>query len=175
MRYTASSLMGLALFLGIGLTWGAAPPTLEELAAAIERVRAGPDGERVVVGHISRKLAVSVEALRAQRAQTGLGWGELLIANLLLSKTTKLTIDHVMAEFRSGKGWADIAHHHNVGLDQLIEDVQQSQQAMEQRAEDRAPPRIETLPSPGTPSQGTTRPAPDALGEKSPGRPGRRY
>jgi len=81
MRYTASSLMGLALFLGIGLTWGAAPPTLEELAAAIERVRTGPDGERVVVGHISRKLAVSVEALRAQHAQTGLGWGELLIAN----------------------------------------------------------------------------------------------
>ena len=163
--------MGLALFLGIGLTWGAAPPTLEELAAAIERVRAGPDGERVVVGHISRKLAVSVETLQAQRAQTGLGWGELLIANLLLSKTTKLTIDHVMAEFRSGKGWADIAHHHNVGLDQLIEEVQQSQQAMEQRAEDRAPPRIETLPSQGTPSQGTTtRPTPDAPGGKSPSR-----
>ena len=170
MRYTASSLMGLALFLGIGLTWGAAPPTLEELAAAIERVRTGPDGERVVVGHISRKLAVSVEALRAQHAQTGLGWGELLIANLLLSKTTKLTVDHVVAEFRGGKGWADIAHHHNVSLDQLIEEVQQSQQAMEQRAEDRAPPRIETLPSRGTPSQGTTRPAPDAPGGKSPGR-----
>ena len=170
MRYTASSLMGLALFLAIGLTWGAAPPTLEELAAAIERVRTGPDGERVVVGHISRKLAVSVEALRAQHARTGLGWGELLIANLLLSKTTKLTVDHVVAEFRSGKGWADIAHHHNVSLDQLIEDVQQSQQAMEQRAEDRAPPRIETLPSRGTPNQGTTRPAPDAPGGKSPGR-----
>jgi len=164
MRYTASSLMGLALFLGIGLTWGAAPPTLEELAAAIERVRTGPDGERVVVGHISRKLAVSVEALRAQRAQTRLGWGELLIANLL-SKATKLTIDQVVAEFRSGKGWADIAHHHNVGLDQLIKEVQQSQHAMEQRAEDRAPPRSETLSS-----QGTTGPAPDAPAGKGPGR-----
>ena len=171
MRYTASSLMGLALFFAIGLTWGAAPPTLEELAAAIERVRTGPDGERVVVGHISRKLAVSVETLRAQHAQTGLGWGELLIANLL-SKTTKLTVDHVVAEFRSGKGWADIAHHHNVSLDQLIEDVQQSQQAMEQRAEDRAPPRIETpLPRIETPpSQGTTRPAPDPPSGKSSGR-----
>ena len=164
--------MGLALFLGIGLTWGAAPPTLEELAATIEKVRTGPDGERVVVGHISRKLAVSVEALRAQHAQTMLGWGELLIANLLLSKTTKLTVDHVVAEFRSGKGWADIAHHHNVGLDQLIEDVQQSQQALEQRAEDRAPPRIETPPQriERLPSQGPTRPAPDAPGGKSPGR-----
>src|SRR5712692_5215955 len=36
MRYTASSLMARAVFLGIGLTWGADPPTLEELAAAIE-------------------------------------------------------------------------------------------------------------------------------------------
>ncbi len=69
MRYTASSLMARAVFLGIGLTWGADPPTLEELAAAIEGVRTGPDGERVVVGHISRKVAVSVEALRAQRPE----------------------------------------------------------------------------------------------------------
>src|SRR5881296_1390474 len=107
MRYTASSLLGRDRFLATGLIWGAARPTLEELAAAIERVRTGPDGERVVVGHISRKLAVSVEALRAQHARTGLGWGELLIANLLLSKTTKLTVDHVVAEFRGGKGWAD--------------------------------------------------------------------
>ena len=55
MRYTASGLMALAVFLGIGLTWGADPSTLEELAVAIEGVRTGPDGERVVVSHISRK------------------------------------------------------------------------------------------------------------------------
>jgi len=48
--------MALAVFLGIGLTWGADPSTLEELAAAIEGVRTGPDGERVVVSHISRKV-----------------------------------------------------------------------------------------------------------------------
>src|SRR3989449_11711976 len=103
-RYAACLVAIAAVFLGIGLTWGADPPTLEELATAIEGVRTGPDGERIVVGHISRKLAVSVEALRAQRAQTRLGWGELLIANLL-SKATKLSVDEVVAEFRSGKGW----------------------------------------------------------------------
>src|SRR2546428_11928879 len=107
MRYTASSLMGLALFLGIGLTWGAAPPTLEELAAAIERVRTGPDGERVVDGHISRKLAVSVEVLRAQHAQTRLGWRELLIADPR-APATRRNVDQVTAEFRRGKGWARI-------------------------------------------------------------------
>ena len=149
-RYAACLVAIAAVFLGIGLTWGADPPTLEELAAAIERVRTGPDGERVVVGHISRKLAVSAEVLRAQHAQTRLGWGEILIANLL-SQATKLTLDQVVVEFKSGKGWADIARHHNVGLDQLVKEVQQSQQAMEQRSEDRAPPRSsESQSSPAT-------------------------
>jgi len=36
-----------------------------------------PDGERVVLGHLSRKLGMSADALRAQRAQTGLGCGDL--------------------------------------------------------------------------------------------------
>jgi hypothetical protein len=106
-----------------------------------------------VVGHISRKLAVSVEVLRAQHAQTRLGWGEVLIANLL-SQATKLTVDQVVAEFKGGKRWAVIAHNHNVNLDQLINELRQSQQAMEQRAEDRAPPRSSESQS----SQGTTAP-----------------
>jgi hypothetical protein len=152
-RCAASSLVAMTVFLAVGFTWGADPPTLEELAAAIERVRTGPDGERVVVGHISRKLAVSVEVLRAQHAQTRLGWGEVLIANLL-SQATKLTVDQVVTEFRGGKRWAVIAHNHNVNLDQLINEVRQSQQAMEQRAEDRAPPRSSESQS----SQGTTAP-----------------
>src|SRR5205814_1251801 len=49
--------------------------TLAERAAAIEAAAEEPDGERVVLGHLSRKLGMSAEALRAQRAQTGLGWG----------------------------------------------------------------------------------------------------
>ena len=82
-RCAASSLVAITVFLAVGFAWGADPPTLEELAAGIDRVRTGPDGERVVAGHISRKLAVSVEVLRAQRARTGLDWGDLLVANLL--------------------------------------------------------------------------------------------
>lgn len=161
-RCAASSLVAITVFLAIGFTWGADPPTLEELAAAIDRVRTGPDGERIVAGHISRKLGVSVEVLRAQQAQTMLGWGELLIANLL-SKATKLTVEQVVVEFRSGKGWTIIAQHHNVGLDQLFAEVQQSQQAMEQRSEDRAPPRS----GESQPSSGTT--APTTVPKSSPG------
>ena len=149
-RCVASRLVAITVFLAAGFAWGADPPTLEELAAAIDRVRTGPDGERIVAGHISRKLAVSVDVLRAQRARTGLDWGDLLIANLLC-KTKEPTVDHVAAEFKSGARWADIARHHNVNLDQLRNEMQQSQQAMEQRSEDRAPPRSsETQSSPTT-------------------------
>jgi len=155
MRYTASGLIGLSVLLGIGLIWAADPPTLDELAIAIDKLRAEPDGERIVIGHISRKLGVSVERLRAEQAQTKLGWGELFIAKLMCSKTPKLTVDQVTAEFRSGVGWTDIARHHNVHLDQLIAEAQQSQQAMEQRTEDRAPPPTRAAPQP---SQGTTAP-----------------
>ncbi len=127
----------------IGSTWGADSATLEELAAGIEKVRSGRDGERVVVGHISRKLEMSVDVLRAQQARTTLGWGDLLIANLL-SKSTKVTVDALATELKSGAKWEDIARRHNARLDELIADVRQSQQAMEQRAEDRAPPRTES-------------------------------
>ena len=58
-------------------------PTLEERVAAIDRVVAQPDGMRVVLGHISRELHVSAEDLRTQGAQTGLGLGEILVANRL--------------------------------------------------------------------------------------------
>jgi hypothetical protein len=146
----ALSLVAITVFLAVGFTWAADPPSLEELAAAIDRLRAGPDGDRVVAGHISRKLSVSVEVLRAQRARTGLDWGDLLIANLLC-KTKQPTVDHVAAEFKGGAGWADIARHHNVNLDELRTEVRQSQQAMEQRSEDRAPPRsVDTQSSPAT-------------------------
>src|SRR5437660_12071349 len=110
MRYTASSLIALAVVLAVGLTWGDDPPTLEELAAAIERARTGPDGERVVDGHISRKLAVSAEALRAQRTRTELSWGEVLIANLL-SQATELTDEQVDVGRKGGKGCADLDDH----------------------------------------------------------------
>jgi hypothetical protein len=165
-RCAAASLVAIAVFLAVGFTWGADPSTLEELAAAIDRVRTGPDGERVVLGHISRKLGVSAEVLRAQRARTGLDWGDLLIANLL-SKTKEPTIDHVAAEFKGGTGWADIARHHNVNLDQLIGEVRQAQQAIEQRSEDRAPPRSsETQSSPGTSAPTTVVPTGKSSGSR---------
>src|SRR5215510_16080346 len=148
MRSRVSSLAIVLMLCAIGPTWGADQPTLEELAAGIEKVRSGRDGERVVVGHISRKLEMSVDSLRTQQARTALSWGDLLIANLL-SKGTKVSVDVLAAELKSGTTWEDIARRHNARLDELISEVRLSQQAMEQRAEDRAPPRTESPASQG--------------------------
>src|SRR5207245_8914013 len=61
----------VAILLWVGAAWSA--DVLSESVAAIERASTEPDGTRVVVGHISRKLGVSVQTSRQARACTGLG------------------------------------------------------------------------------------------------------
>jgi hypothetical protein len=117
---------------------GATQPTLEERVAAIEEVAAEPEGTRVVLGHISRRLGVPVETLRAQIAQTGLGLGDLLVADRLAAETG-LPLDQIVREFRGGRTWTQIAEDHAVDLPGLISYVAQSQEAVEQRSEDRSP------------------------------------
>lgn len=128
----------LTVVLRAGLAWGADPPTLEQRAAAIDRAATEPDGDRVVVGHMSRTLHLSVEKLRTQRAQTGLGWGALLIVDLL-SARGGLTLEQVVDEYGAGKDWEAVAHDHGVDLVTLSRDVRTSQDAVEQRSDDKGP------------------------------------
>jgi len=112
--------------------------TLAERAAAIEAAAEEPDGERVVLGHLSRKLGMSAEALRAQRAQTGLGWGDLLIANRL-SLETHAPFDALVAEMRGGRDWESVARAHGADLERLASDVRTSEETVEQHSEDKGP------------------------------------
>jgi len=141
-----------AVFLMTASVVGAGDPTLSDRAAAIDRAATSPDGARLVVGHISRKLGVSVETLRTQRAQTGLGWGDVFIGHRL-ARAAGLQFDPIAAEFKGGKTWEDIAAAHRVDAALLKADVEQSQEAIEQRAEDR-PPNREVLSGPGKPAAG---------------------
>src|SRR5206468_4386317 len=90
--------MRLRLWIVLGLTLAvtmiavAQAPTLADRAAAIDRVVTQPEGYRVVVGHISRELSIVVDTLRAQHAQTGLSWGEILIAHRV-SREAKVSFD----------------------------------------------------------------------------------
>ena len=111
---------------------------LAERAAAIEAAAEEPDGERVVLGHLSRKLGMSAEALRAQRAQSGLGWGDLLIANRL-SLETHAPFEALVAEMRGGRDWESVARAHGADLERLASDVRTSEETVEQHAEDKGP------------------------------------
>lgn len=155
MRGTTSAAAALMLVLVNVLAWGGDPPTLGERAAAIEQASRAPDGERVVAGHVSRALQLSVETLRTERLQTGLGWGELLIAHRL-AKEGRLAFDAVVAEFRHGKTWEQIALDHTVNMDKLGKEIQGSQEMVERRSEDGSPQRLQLendglKPSPGPP------------------------
>jgi hypothetical protein len=121
----------------VGTGWSADPPTLEDRVAAIDAASTEADGLRVVAGHISRKLGIPVDVLQTQRAQTRLGWGDLLIAHHLAHEAG-LAVEDVASQFRRAQGWTDIARNHHLDLAKLTREVQQSQDAIEQRSEDRA-------------------------------------
>jgi hypothetical protein len=142
----------LALLAPVDASPGTEAGTLEAGAAAIEQAAAQPDGERVVVGHISRKLAVPVDTLRAQRRQTELAWGDLLIANHLAA-LTGLTFEQIAAEFRVKQTWSEVAEGHAVTTANLLRYVQQSQEAIEQRSDDKTP-RGDTGQTPGRSGHG---------------------
>jgi len=131
--------LGMLLAFAVTAAAGSAAdgPTLEARAAAIEATSAEPDGMRVVLGHISRKLGIPVESLQAEHARSGLTWGPLLVAHDV-ARAAGLAMETVTAQFRLGKNWADIASDLHVDLARLTAEVQQSQEAIEQRSEDRA-------------------------------------
>jgi hypothetical protein len=120
-------------------------PALTERAAAIDRVLSEPGGFRVVVGHISRELGIPVDTLREQKKTTGLGWGDLLIA-YRLSREAKAGLEQVVADFRDGKAWEEIARDYKVEVDRLSAAIERSQLTVERRSEDRAPPNTSTGP-----------------------------
>ena len=141
-------LMVALLILGATAVAGADTLTLAERAAAIERASQEPDGVRVVVGHLSRLLGMSVDALRTQRTERGLNWGELLIA-IRLSRSTELPLDQIVGEFRSGKTWEEIAEAHQIDLPRFVGQVRHSQEVVEQHSEDRGPHAMDPGPSRG--------------------------
>ena len=149
----APVLIGLVAVFAVARAWSTDAPTLQERASSIERVAAEPDGYRVVVGHISRKLGIPVDTLRVQRNGSGLGWGELLIANRV-ARETGVGFDQIVGEFRGGKGWEEIARDHHADLDALRRDVQLSQETVEHRADDKGVHTDATNPSDHSRSRG---------------------
>ena len=151
MRLRLSIVLGITLV--VAVIAAAQAPTLADRAAAIDRVLTEREGYRVVVGHISRELGIGVDILRAQQAQTGLTWGELLIAHRL-SREAKVGFEQIAGGYRSGKSWEDLAREHAADLAKITAAIQRSQTIVEQRGEDKAPPPMQGTPSVAPPGGG---------------------
>ena len=140
--------LGLIAFLvGAGSVRGA-EPSLGESAHVIHRASGERDGDRVVVGYISRTLRMSVATLREQRKTTGLGWGELLIANYI-AQTSRAPFPEVVGDFQGGKSWEDIARDRKVDVKALTANVKQAIAAISQRSDDKPPPVGTVIPGYG--------------------------
>jgi len=85
------------------------------------------------VQRISDETGFSVDTLQAERASTGLGWGELenahLLANTLAANGSSLTFNDLVAMHQAGEGWGKIAHDNGLNLGRIVSDAHRSSQA----------------------------------------------
>ena len=162
------TLAAISMVLMLGALGGpgrAEPPTLGEYASAVDRALTAPDGERVVLGFISRQLQLPAETLRLQRLQTGLSLGNLLVANRV-AQLAKAPVEQIVTEFKGGRSWDDIARAREVNVDRLRDEMKYSQETVEQRLEDKAPrpyradEPVTRQPAPTVPGTGPQIPTP---------------
>lgn len=98
---------------------------LDRTAENYDRVQIQPDGTLRVVDAISRETGVPTATIEAQRAQYGLGYGGLLIANSLAAETGR-PVDEIIALKQSGRGWGEIAHEYNANLGNVVSRAQRA-------------------------------------------------
>ena len=78
---------------------------------------------------ISNQTGVSVDTLRKQEAETGLGFGDLEKANLL-AKASDHSFREVVSRFKGGEGWGEIAHDAGLNLGKLVSEAHRSDNAV---------------------------------------------
>jgi hypothetical protein len=100
---------------------GAAQDRLDAMAASVDRAIT-PAAESAAVERMARFLGTTAEALRAERASTRLGWGDLFVAHRLATRGGH-PLEKVFAARRTGATWEEIAGEARVEPDALAQDV----------------------------------------------------
>ena len=77
---------------------------------------------------ISAQTGIPVATLQAERASTGLGWGELENAHLLANASGQ-SFDSLVALHQAGEGWGKIAHDNGLNLGRIVSAAHRSSQA----------------------------------------------
>jgi len=81
-----------------------------------------------VLTRMSNETGVPVDTLQAERASTGLGWGELEKAHLLANASGK-SFDDIVATHKAGEGWGKIAHDNGLKLGKIVSSAHRSDKA----------------------------------------------
>jgi hypothetical protein len=71
------------------------------------------------LARISDETGVPIATLQAERASTGLGWGELEKAHLLANASGR-SFDEIVALHKGGEGWGQIAHDNGLNLGKVV-------------------------------------------------------
>jgi hypothetical protein len=80
------------------------------------------------LARISVETGVPIATLQAERASTGLGWGELEKAHLLANSSGK-SFDQIVGLRKGGQGWGNIARDNGLNLGKVVSDARQSSKA----------------------------------------------
>ncbi len=100
---------------------GVAQGRLDVVAAGVDRAIT-PAAEPAALERMARLLGTSPEALRAVRASTRLGWGDVFIAHRIATRGGH-PVEKVLAARRTGAAWGQIAEEARVEPDALVHDV----------------------------------------------------
>lgn len=124
---------------------------LDALAAAVDRATATPAGETASVERMAKFLDSTPDVLRASRASSRLGWGDVFIAHRIANRGGH-PLERVFAARRTGTAWGEIAEEARVEPEALVQDLAAVW-----------PDAARAVPGPGA-----TRPAPPAAGDAKP-------
>jgi hypothetical protein len=102
--------------------------TLSLITAAFFLLLSGVPSRGAVLTRISDETGVPVDTLQAERASTGLGYGELENAHLLANASGQ-SFDDLVALHNAGEGWGKIAHDNGLNFGKIVSDAHRSDQA----------------------------------------------
>ena len=114
--------VGILTMLVLVVPVATAQDRLDAVAAALDRATATPQTEAAGVDRLAQFLGTAPDVLRAERASTKLGWGDLFISHRIATRGGH-PIDKVFAARRSGAPWGTIAEEAGVQPDLLVADV----------------------------------------------------
>src|SRR5207249_6007132 len=102
--------------------------TLSLITAAFFLLFSAVLSRGAVLTRISDETRIPVHTLRAERASTGLGYGELENAHLL-SNASGQSFNDIVALHNAGEGWGKIAHDNGLNLGRIVSNAHRSDQA----------------------------------------------